>query len=110
LAVIGEPVGIVGVGGREKAIPAAFLCLNRGAQRAVTEDAIADEVDAAHTGRRSLVNLENEIDAVFRQLDDLRLDACGEAAAAAVELQNAAHIVLHPGARIASARARLDLW
>ena len=109
LAVIGEPVGIVGVGGREKAIPAALFRLNRGAQRAVTEDAIADEVDAAHTGRRSLVNLEDEIDAVFRQLDDLGLDACGEAAAAAVELQNAAHIILHPRAGINGARARLDL-
>ena len=51
--------------------------------------AIADELDALDAGLAAFADLEDEIDAVVRQFDDLRLDADVEAAAAAVDLDDA---------------------
>ena len=59
-------------------------------------------------GLAALVDLEDEIDAVVRQLDDLGLDADVEAAAAAVDLDDALHVGLHHRARQRAARLRLD--
>ena len=109
LTVVGEPIRVVGIGGRQKAVPPALLGFDRAAQGAVGEHPVANEIDAAHAGRLALVDLEDEVDPVFRQLDDLRLDGRGKAAAAAVELEDPPDVVLHPGAGINDARTQLDL-
>ena len=109
LAIVGQPIGVVGVRGRQKAIPAAFLGFDDAAQRAVAELTIADEIDAAYPGRGPFVDLENEIDPVLRQLDDLGLHGCREVAVPPIEFENAPDIVLHARARIDDARTQLDL-
>ena len=58
------------------------------AQAAVAEMLVADDVDRADLGEFALVDLEHDVDAVLVELDDLRLDAGGEAALAAIELDD----------------------
>ena len=70
--------------------------------------AIADELDALDAGLGALVDLEHEIDAVVRQLDDLGLDADVEAAAAPIDLDEARDVRLHDRARKRAAFLRLD--
>jgi hypothetical protein len=108
LAVIGDAVGIVGVRVRQEAVPAALLGVDDPAQRRVAELLVTDEIDAAHAGRRALVDLEDQIDAVLRQLDDLGLDRRGEPFVTPIEVEDALHIGLHPGAGVDDARAQLD--
>src|SRR6202035_4355599 len=70
---------------------------------------VADEIDAAHAGRRALVDFEDKIDPVLRQLDDLGLDRGGEAGVPAVDVKDTLHIVLHPRTRVDDARTQLNL-
>ena len=109
LLVEGHPIGVIGVVRGEKAVPGGFLGLDHVAQVAVVELAIADEHDARHLGERALVDLEYEVDAVLRQLDDLGLHGRGEAAVAAVQLEDAADRVLYARARVDHARSQLQL-
>ena len=88
LAVIGHPIGVVAVVGRQEAIPAAFLGRDHAAQLAFAESLVADEIDAADAGKLALVDLEDEIDAVLRKLDDLGLDRRPKPAVPAVEVEN----------------------
>ncbi len=79
------------------------------AQLAVAEGAIADEIDALDLGRPALGDLEHEIDAVLLELDDFRLDRRGEAALAAIDVEDALHVGLRAGAGEHRARLELDL-
>src|SRR6185312_5360936 len=98
LAVVRDAVGIVIVVGRQDPPPARFLGLQDAAQLAGAEMGVADEIDAAHFGDGPFVDLEHQIDAVLRQADDLGIDRGGEAAAAAIQLDDAPHVALHLGA------------
>ena len=68
---------------------------------------VADEDDLLDAGLVAFVDLEHEVDAVVRKLDDLRLDADVEAAVAPVDLDDALHVGLHGRARQRAARLRL---
>ena len=68
---------------------------------------VADEDDLLDAGLLAFVDLEHEIDAVVRQLDDLRLDADVEAAVAPVDFDDALHVGLHRRARERAARLGL---
>src|SRR3546814_19447860 len=74
----GQPVGIVVVARRKEPIPARLLGQHDLAQIRIREMPVADEVDAADTGNRALVDLEDEIDPVLIELNDLGLDGRGE--------------------------------
>src|SRR5262249_56154456 len=69
--------------------------------------AIADEVDRFDAGLYALGDFEDEVDAVAGKLDDFGLDADIEAAAAAVELDDACSVGLHDGTRERAALLRL---
>ena len=49
---------------------------------------VAEDVDRADLREVALVNFEHDIDAVLVELDDLGLDAGGEAALAAIKLDD----------------------
>src|SRR5262249_369999 len=68
----------------------------------------AGELDDLHPRLDALVNLEDEIDAVVRQLDDLGLDADIESAAAPINLDETRHVGLHHRARERAALLRLN--
>ena len=76
-------------------------------QAAVEIGVVADEVDLLDAGLVAFVDLEDEIDAVVRQLDDLRIDRDVEAAAAAIDFDDALHVGLHRRPRQRAARLRL---
>src|SRR5262249_42051942 len=60
-------------------------------------------------GLAAFADLEDEIDAIVRQLDDLGIDADIEAAAAPIDLDQARHVGLHHGPRQRASLLRLDL-
>ena len=108
-AIIGHPVGVVTVVGRQKPVPAALLGRDHAAQLALAEILVADEIYAANAGELAFVDLEDEIDPIFRELDDLGFHRRAEPAMPAVKIEDALDVALHPGARIDNARAQLDL-
>ena len=61
-----------------------------------------------HPGFRTLGDLEHQIDAVVRQIDDLRIDLDVEAAAAVIDFDDPLHVGLHGRPRQRPARLRLD--
>ena len=79
------------------------------AQLGVGERPVADEIDGLDLGGAALVDLEHEIHAIAVELDDLGLDRGREAALAAVDVEDALHVGLRPGAREHGARLELDL-
>ena len=76
LSVVRQSIRVIGIVAAQETIPSAFLRLKDAAQLAVGILVVADEIDAAHPGEFALVDLEDEIDPVFRELDELRLDGC----------------------------------
>ena len=109
LAVIRQAIRIVGVVAREEAPPARLLRRDDVAQRRFAELVVAEEGDAADAGRWPFVDLEDEVDAVLRQLDHFRLHRRGEVAGAAIELENADDVSLHLFPREDETRTELDL-
>ncbi len=88
LLVEGQPVGIVaGVGAQEAEQP-RFLGNHFATQIAVRKSLIADDVDLLDLGLGTFVDLENDIDAVLRQLDHLRLDCRRETALSLIQLDD----------------------
>jgi hypothetical protein len=79
------------------------------AKLAVGEFVVADDVDLADLRLRPLGDLEDDVDAVLLELDDLRLDPGGEAALAAVELDDPGDVGARLGAGEDLARRELDL-
>ena len=70
---------------------------------------ISNEINAAYTSKLALVDLKDEINSVFGELNDLWFDGGSEPSAPAIEIEDALDIVLHPRASINDARAQLDL-
>ena len=70
---------------------------------------VADEVDARHQRRIAFLDLVDHVDAVLVLLDQLRLDAGGEAAAAGIEFLDALAVGLHRLRREDRAAAHLHL-
>ena len=59
---------------------------------------VADDVDLADLGLRPLIDLEDDVDPVLVELDDLGLDLGGEAALAAIELDDPGDVGARLGA------------
>ena len=97
-AVEQEAVGIVVVVRGQDAPPGAFLGRDLLAQGGIVERLVADEGDARHAGGRAFRDRIDQIDAILRPLDDLRIDRRGEFAVAAVELDDALNVRLNLGA------------
>ena len=68
---------------------------------------VAHEADALHARDVAFVDLEDEVDTALLELDDLGIDRCIVAAAAAIDGQDAFDVGLHPRARKDLARFRL---
>ena len=68
---------------------------------------VADEDDLLDAGLLAFLDLEHEIDAIVRKLDDLRLDADVEAAVAPIDFDDALHVGLHGRPRQRAAGLRL---
>src|SRR6185295_6721261 len=77
-------------------------------QAVIAELLVADDVDPADARARAFVDLEHHVDAVLVELDDLRLDAGGIAALAAVELDDPGDIGAGPRAGEDLARRQPD--
>ena len=92
---------------RDEPEPDVSLGLDFVLQTLVAIGIVADEDDLLDAGLLAFLDLEHEIDAVVRQLDDLRLDADVEAAVAPVDLDDALHVGLHGRTRQRAARLRL---
>src|SRR5262249_52738459 len=60
-------------------------------------------------GKLALVDLEDEVDSVLRELNDFWLDRSPKPSLPAVEIEDAFDIVLHPRPGIDDARTQLDL-
>src|SRR4029450_20870 len=109
LAISLDPVRIVDIAGlQEREKPAGLRGLDDVPEPIGVIGLIADELDEPDAGLYALGNLEHEIDAVVRQLDDLRLDANVETSAAAVHFDDAGGVGLHDGTRERAAFLRLD--
>ena len=76
-------------------------------QRIVVEMLVADERNARDAGGRSFIDRKNQVDAVLRPLNDLRIDGRGEFAVAAIEFDDALDVGLNLGA--GEDRTRLQL-
>src|SRR3546814_18693454 len=94
----GQPVGIVVVARRKEPIPARLLGQHDLAQIRIREMPVATEVDAADTGNRALVDLEDEIAPVMIELNALGIGGLGELHYAEVEIGVALPILLQPRA------------
>src|SRR5262249_28798403 len=99
LAVEGQTIGIVVVVRLKEIPPDRFAGRDLVAQRAVGERLVADEDDSVDARGRAFVDLEDEVDAILRELHGLRLDLRGEAAGATIDLDDALNVGLHLGAR-----------
>ncbi len=70
---------------------------------------IADEDDGFDAGLLAFLDLENQVDAIVRPLDDLRHYLHVKTSVAVIHLDDALHVRLHDGARERAARSRLNL-
>ena len=109
LAVVLDPVGVVVVVRLEEFVPVAFLGDDLVAQLVVRELHVAKEVDAQDAALGALVDLEDQVDALLRQVDDLRRDGCRDPARTPVELDDAGDVGLDLGLGEDAARAHLHL-
>ena len=107
IAIRLDAIRIVDVGALEKAEQPALGGLDHVLEPGVAEGAVADEGDLADRGLLPLGDLEHEIDAIVRQLDDLRLDAHVEASGMLVDVDDALHVGLHHRPRQRPARLGL---
>src|SRR2546430_5946186 len=109
LAISLDPVRIVDIAGlEEREKPAGLRGLDDVPEAIGRIGAVADELDEPDAGLYALGNLEHEIDAAVRQLDDLRFDANVETSAAAVHFDDAGGVGLHHGTRERAAFLRPD--
>ena len=105
-----EPVRIVGVVRLEEAEDSAGLArVHLLAQAFVVKLLVADDVDRPDLGQVAFVDFEHDVDAVLVELDDLGLDARGEAALAAIKLEDPVDVGARGRAGEDLARRELDL-
>ena len=86
-----------------------FRRLDLVAQAGGRKRVVTDESDLADAGLLTLVNLEHEVDAIVRQLDDLGGDLDIESAVPSINFDDALHVGLHSRSRERAARLGLDL-
>src|SRR5215469_18542626 len=70
---------------------------------------VANEIDAADTCEFALVNLKHEVDAVFRQLNNLWLHGRPEPAVPPIEIEDAGNVSLDACPSVDNTRTKLDL-
>ncbi len=104
-AVVLDLVGIVIVVRLEELVPVRLARHDHVAQGGVAERLVAHEVDALDAGLGALVDLEDQVDALLRQLDDLGRDGRRDPPRAAVELDDLLGVLLDPSAGEDAARA-----
>ncbi len=108
IAVGFHAIGVVDVGGLQEAEEVGLRGLDHLFQAPRRIGLVADEADRFYAGLLAFVDLENQVDAIVRPLDHLRLDGDVEAAVAMIDVDDALGIGLHLGARQRVARLRLD--
>src|SRR4029077_17303632 len=108
IAVGFHAVGVVDVGGLQEAQEIGLYGLDHLFQAPRRIGFIADEIDRLDAGLLTLVDHEDQIDAVVRPLDHLRHHGDVEAAVAVIDVDDALGVGLHLGARQRVARFRLD--
>src|SRR5262249_4108200 len=100
LAIGLDPVRIINVAGlQERQQQSGLGGLDHVLEPVGRIGEIADKLDQLDSGLYTFGDFEDEIDAVVRQLDDLRFDVHVETAAAAVDLDDASRVGLHDGTR-----------
>jgi hypothetical protein len=109
LLVEGEPIGIVAGIAAEEAGEARLLGQHLAAQLAVGEFLVADDVDLPDLRLGALLDLEDDIDSVLLELHDLGIDGSGEAALAAIELDDPRDVRARLGPGEDLARRQPDL-
>src|SRR5205823_2017183 len=102
-----DAIGIVDVVALEKAEDPALAGLDDVLEARPPEGTVSDKDDLADRGFVALGDLEHQIDAIVRQLDDLRLDAHVEASGMVIDVDDSLHVRLHHRARQRPARLRL---
>ncbi len=103
-----DPVRIVDVVTAEEAQQVQFVRLDDVLEPIGRISIVADELDRLDAGFRALGDREDEIDAVVRLLDDLRIDANVVAAGMAIDFGDALGIGLHHRTRKRPARLGLN--
>ena len=101
-------LGIVIVAGAEDAQDRLLAAVDHFAQPALAEGVVADEGDPAHQRGAALVDAEDEVHAVLRQLDDLGRHGRREAPAMGVEVEDVLPVRLCSLRRVDRARRKLD--
>ena len=109
LAIEVEPVWVVDVGALEEAQQRGLRGADHVAKLRIAEGGVANEVDGADLGRRSLIDLEHDVDAVVFELDDFGIDLSRIEALAAIDIENALYVGLHAGAGVDGAGLELYL-
>ena len=103
-----DTVRIVDVVGLQERQQAGLRGLDDVLQAEVRIVAVADEFDALDAGLHAFGDFEHQVDAIVRQFDDLRLDPDVEAAAAAIDLDQARDVGLDDRPRQGAALLRLN--
>ena len=103
-----QAVGIVIVVAGEELVPARFLGGDLALQRVAVIDLVAGEADATDAGGGAVGDGEDQVHAVLRPLDDLRVHPGRELAVAPIDFDDALDVGLHLGAGEHGARLDLD--
>jgi hypothetical protein len=103
-----DPVGVVDVGVTEETQQVRLAGLDDVLQSVRRKGDVADKIDRLDAGLGTFDDLENQVDAVVRLLDDLRGDVHVVAAGMAIDLGDALGVRLHHRARQGSTRLGLD--
>ena len=109
VAVGFDAIRIVQVTGGQEAQEVRLAGLDDVLEAVGRERLVADELDRAHAGLRTLIDGEDQIDAVIGLLDDFRRDLNVITAGTAIDFGNAQRVGLHQRPRQRSARLGLHL-
>ena len=108
IAVGFDAVGVIDVGGLQKAEEVRCRGLDHVLQSVGRVGLVADEVDGFDAGLLAFLDRENQIHAIVRPRDDLRHHLDVETPVAMINLDDALNVRLHRCARQRTARLRLD--
>ncbi len=108
IAVGLDAIGIVDVGRLQEAQEIRFRGLDHLFEAPVRIGIVADKDDLLDAGLFAFVDLEDQIDAIVRPLDDLRHDRDVETPVALIDFDDALDVGLHHRLRQRAALLRLD--
>ncbi|MFT3974516.1 MAG: hypothetical protein QM699_14010 [Amaricoccus sp.] len=103
-----HPVGVIADIAEQPGQPVGLAALDRPAQLPVGIRLVADEVDALDVGRPAFLDLEHQVDAVFRLADDDRVHRRAIAAGLLVGIDDALRVGLGRDDGVGEPRAQLD--